>query len=83
MSAVLLRKLTFPSIHGGYMFLNGMRAVGETEAGDEGMKGLVLTGVQKLIFYARGETGKESGAFFLLKIGRNLVSAVIYNYGNI
>jgi hypothetical protein len=49
---------------GGYMFLNGALAAGETEPAAGGDKGLDLTGALKLVFYAKGETGKESVEFF-------------------
>ena len=53
---------------GGYMFLNGTLKAGETVA-QPGFNtkdaGLDLTGAQRLVFYARGETGEERVEFFL------------------
>ena len=57
---------------GGYMFINGALPPGTTVAiNDPGNfdAGLDLTGAEKLVFYARGETGSERVEFFMGGLG--------------
>jgi hypothetical protein len=53
---------------GGYMFLNGVLEAGSsTPAANDGKinAGMDLTGAEKLVFYAKGDTGKERVEFFM------------------
>jgi hypothetical protein len=57
---------------GGYMFLNGALKAGEDVPQNdfsEDAARLDLTGAQKLVFYARGETGREHVDFFMGGLG--------------
>jgi hypothetical protein len=59
---------------GGYMFLNGSLKAGETQPDPDFGKtecGLDLTGASRLVFYAKGETGKEKVEFFMGGMGWN------------
>ena len=47
------------------MFLNGALAAGATRPADAGRKGMDLSGTNKLVFYAKGQTGKEKVEFFM------------------
>ncbi|MDR0849644.1 MAG: hypothetical protein LBN10_11540 [Propionibacteriaceae bacterium] len=53
---------------GGYMFLNGTLEAGSSApAVNDGQvaAGIDLTGAERLVFYAKGETGAESVEFFM------------------
>ena len=68
---------------GGYMFVNGYLAPGETEpAADFGEHdaGLDLSGASKLVFYAKGEKGGERVEFFLGGLGRNEDGSAVAPY---
>jgi hypothetical protein len=59
---------------GGYMFLNGSLAAGQTQpVSDFGTTdcGLDLSGATRLVFYAKGETGEERVEFFMGGMGWN------------
>jgi len=59
---------------GGYMFLNGSLAAGSTVPVPDFGKtdcGIDLTGAVKLVFFAKGETGREKVEFFMGGMGWN------------
>ena len=64
---------------GGYMFTNGVLSAGSSSPGaDLGRVdgGVDLTGSDKLVFMARGETGKEAVEFYVGGLGWNFTTKV-------
>ena len=72
-TAIRCEQDTVPGDWGGWMFLNGYLAEGETvprlNDGQTGGQGLDLTGAAELRFYARGETGGEKVEFWTAGFG--------------
>ena len=72
-SCIRCRQVTFPGDWGGWLFLNGWLAEGETvprlNDGKADGQGLDLTGARSLTFWARGERGGEKVEFFTCGFG--------------
>lgn len=72
-SCIRCSQATVPGDWGGWLFLNGWLAEGETAPrlndGSVDGQGLDLTGAQKLTFWARGEYGVETVEFFTCGFG--------------
>ena len=72
-TCIRCQQTTVPGDWGGWLFLNGWLAAGETAPrlndGSMDGQGLDLTGAQKFTFWARGETGNETVEFFTCGFG--------------